>query len=217
MGFKNFLLEYSGGIVFHGTTLDSAISILKDNKFNLSNNNAEYEDLAKKGNEEYDYFLSTSRTKEKSLSFIGKEYRQIDVVFNIDGRKLQSNLKSSPVQFHPFSRRKDERDDLQSGKYVSGVSTYYDENEQRYFSKKSKIDKASKYIDEVHVYLGMPMNETRGEFRKNIRRILYYSIINNIKIYLYTKFNKTSFNIQAKSKAESPSNENIQKIKKWKM
>lgn len=118
-------------IVYHGTNYLAASNICKSNKFALNWSLAKQaEDLI---GGTHPYFLSTARNKNS------RYLKGLDVIFKLDGRKLATKYKGSPVDYWGDS-------------YRNAVSDH-SEQEDRVFSNKPYIENAARYILEIEVSL----------------------------------------------------------------
>lgn len=129
-------IENSGisPIVFHATSLMSAINIIKTNQFYLTfMRDGGNDDMPDKHNKYY-FFMSTARTRNNRFF-----RNQFDVVFELDGRKLASNYKGVSHDFWGETER-----NVKEGDY---------EQEDRILSTKSTINNALKYIKSVSFFI----------------------------------------------------------------
>jgi hypothetical protein len=195
MSFKHFLLEYSGGSLFHGTTLRNAVSILDTNEFRLGDTISSIEKVDSKS-KKYDYFFSTSRQKDGGF-LLSSTDKDIDTVFVLDGQKLGNNLTHSAIQFHSTEQ-------IRSGKGR-------DENEERFYSNKRKLPKAISYMKEVHHFINRPFSDLPMEVKNEAIKLIQLAYSNKVPFYLYIK-DIIAFRQQKKAKAEKISKEGIKKI-----
>ena len=174
------LLESVTSLVYHFTYPNSALDILKTNKFILRSTfiNAENREKRKKF-----YFLSTSHVK-----FGGYAIRNLadsGVILVLDGSKFNQRYFGKPIDYwgRNFQIDKEKR-------------VKYNENEERIYSDKPTIPNARKYIKEIHVYV----NDKKNIYINDIYRDLLKEANKfGIPIYFYT--NKTDFKTLNKRKA----------------
>jgi len=122
------IFEGISNVLFHGTSIEAAASILKRNEFRLIPELATGEfKMNGRRNSEYVYFMSTARTKQSDFT------SKTEVIFRLDGRKLSANYTGSPVSFF-------------------GDKSAMDESEDRIYSMNPTIKRASQYITAVEMY-----------------------------------------------------------------
>lgn len=148
------LLESVSDIVFHSTRIPNLINILKTNQFVLSTSMGTQsdKDLDQPG---YHFYMSLSNVKESGYD----NGASPDVKLVLDGRKLNHNYKSKPVEywgsaFHGAAKEKAEQYVKQQGTLSRSQIreiTRYDENESRLYNTKSTIPNAKQYIKEIHI------------------------------------------------------------------
>lgn len=148
------LFESVSDIVFHSTRIPNLISILKTNQFVLSTSMGTQsdKDLDQPG---YHFYMSLSNVKESGYD----KGMSLDVKLVLDGRKLNHNYKSKPVEywgstFHGAAKEKAEHYVKQHGTLSRSQIreiTRYDENESRLYNTKSTIPNAKQYIKEIHI------------------------------------------------------------------
>tara|TARA_R110000824_G_scaffold80978_2_gene203429 strand:- start:284 stop:1411 length:1128 start_codon:yes stop_codon:yes gene_type:complete len=160
---------------------------LRTNSFQLTNFLGSTVEFNLGKNKKY-YFLSTARHK---LGSYGRNPAKTGVMMVLDGRKLGQKYKGGPIDY-----------------WNNGdTATPYDhqESEDRIYHDKSTIPTASKYIKEMHVYLGESYKEEQGidalrdVDRKNIREFIMLAKKKNIKYWIYSE--KRSWLIQNKKNA----------------
>ena len=104
---------------------------------------------------DYHFYMSLSNVKEGGYD----KGTAPDVKLVLDGRKLNHNYKSKPVEywgsvFHGASKEKAAQYMKEHGTLSRNQMreiTRYDENESRLFNKKSTIPNAKQYIKEIHM------------------------------------------------------------------
>lgn len=125
----NHLHEGISDIVFHGTTIISAIKILHHNVFYTSSSIA---DGLKKP--PYPFFFSTTRSKTSSYIKVLTRDHAVVVIFELNGRNLKQNIKGVP---YDFFRAEDPG--------YQGPD-WEDEMEDRIFLNSSEIPQAKNFI-----------------------------------------------------------------------
>lgn len=187
MKFKQFydsLKEEITDVVYHATSIESANRILQIDKFQLSDSMNDFRDndINSKQGKGMLYYLSTTRSAHSP--YIGdlknmKDSTVADVIFKIDGRRLGQKHRAKAV-------------DYGRGKYEDD---YGNELEDRVFSKKSVIDKASKYIQEIHVW-------AKGNAESQIETLIMHAKRHTIPIWVYDD-KKSWQNLNKRSAVES--------------
>lgn len=207
MKFKAFISEGVSQILFHHTTADKLVSILRDDRFRLGNNLGTSSDRMNKGKAFKPFFFSTSRLKYGGFArSFSEQGEQVNIV--LDGQKLSYNLEGAAVDYWGPEWRAASMD-LDS-------RLRNNENEDRLISAKPTIEKAHEYIKEIHLlmdrraamlYLDYKKYEEQDDndrSRAFSRNQLYYQIaeyaqVLNLPIYFYSDFN--SFKVLDKRKA----------------
>ena len=181
---ESFLNEGISDILYHGTSVGALKNILKTNTINLTNAVGTPADIAKnKGNE---YFFSTQRSKGKS-GYIGKGGGSVILV--LDGRKLAHKYKGFPIDYWNWSMdRKDWESDTDYWRALQSK-----ELEDRIVSKNPTIDRANKYIEEIHI------DKNWGLTKQDMVQIKTLARNRNIPVYLYD--DKESFSLLNKEKS----------------
>ena len=173
---KEFLSEGLSKIVYHGTSIDRLLSILKDDTILLTPTTSESDRLQNKF-----YYLSVSRIKYGGYMMSG----DLKVNIVLDGQKLSNKYKGISVDYWG-----DEGD--KSVKHKNR-NTYMrnkrDENEDRLITNDDEIKNAHKYIKEIHIKTNI---EDRGDISSNsqfddLKEIVYYCESYNIPFYFYYK------------------------------
>lgn len=126
---KQFISEGLSKIVFHSTSIQTILKILRDDKFQLTPSVGWDNDVT--SNKKY-YYLSTSR--DLSNRFTKNKVGDGWGILVLDGDKLNQTLKSQPVNY--WGDKKDS------------------EAEDRVLSDNSTIQNATKYIKEIHLIVG---------------------------------------------------------------
>ena len=123
----SYLNESMTDITYHGTYVKRLENILKTDTLNLTptlgNRSDNYKNIDK------DYFFSTQRTKGLT-GYISKS--GVNVILELDRRKLNHNFKSVPVD------------------YFDGLLDI-PEHEDRLVGNKDEISNFSKYILSIHI------------------------------------------------------------------
>jgi hypothetical protein len=165
---KNFLSEGLSSIVYHYTSLHSAVSILQSGKFELSSTvGSVEEEWAPRG---YHYFMSTTRTKFGGFhDYAGNG----GVMFNLDGEWYNNHYPAGPVDYWG------NRDVSKTGRAS--------ESEDRIFSKTPSIPING--VTAVHVYV-KPMDEKERQnwntgYPAMARKALLLAKKQGIPAYLY--------------------------------
>lgn len=134
LSYKSYKLlqEKVSSTVYHKTTLNGALHILKENRFRLSAAMGTKSEIDLNKNKMF--YFSVARSP-MSTYFDGEVAG--DTYFVIDGDKLNQNYKGKPVDYWGSEFRK-------LGK---------NEMEDRVFTDKQFIEPATKYIKELHILL----------------------------------------------------------------
>jgi len=181
---RDTLAEGLSPILFHYTHVNNVLGILQKDAFILHpyvGNDSEME-MGKMGRM---WYMSTTRSKSGGYT-AGRDFY---AVLKLDGRKLEQKYKGSPLEYWTKDMRDIDR------------SRGNTELEDRIFSPKPTIPKASKYIEEIHVKI--PDDEKKMndyKFKAEIRRLMIAAKKRNISLYMYS--NKNDFMTQNKKKAE---------------
>lgn len=144
--FENFeeyadsLNEGLSPVLYHATQLQHAVSILKDNTFNLTNAVGL---KAERGIQKKFYYISFARSLTSGYYYFENPQKGI-VYFKIDGDKLGNRYKGLPVDY--WSSPSETERSLIRQKSM--------ENEDRVISDSPDIPNASSYIQEIYVYVG---------------------------------------------------------------
>lgn len=139
------LLEGFTSVLYHATDINSAIGIMRENKFILRpipgttvdrtevtiENGRETFSTEQKDLKKYKYRMSFSRVFRND--FLVTE--NLNAVFEIDGRELGYNYKGTQ---HRYNRKAN--------------LLYYNEAEDRLLSKKKEIPNADRYIKKLHIF-----------------------------------------------------------------
>ena len=139
---NKFLNEGISDIVFHGTSINSLISILKQDKILGATNIGTGSDLTI--NKERFFYFSTTRSRHPKTGYSGG-----DVRLKLNGRKLGQRYKGAPVDYWQWS--KDPKDWNDKTAYHNALTST--EMEDRLLLNSPEIDNASTYIMEIHVLL----------------------------------------------------------------
>jgi hypothetical protein len=144
--FENFeeygdnLNEGLSPVLYHATQLGNAVSILRDNTFNLTNTLGL---KAERGIQKKFYYISFARSLTSGYYYFENPQKGI-VYFKIDGDKLGNRYKGLPVDYWS-SPSETERGLIRQKKM---------ENEDRVISDSPEIPNATSYIQEIYVYVG---------------------------------------------------------------
>jgi hypothetical protein len=186
MKLHDVLAEGLSPILYHSTHANNVLKILKSDSFRLHpyvGNDAEME-MGKMGKM---WYMSTTRSKTGGFTSTTPFY----AVLKLDGRKLGQKYKGSPMEYW--------------GKGMRSVDKTRDstEMEDRIYSPKPTIPKASKYITEIHMILPEKESDRMKDykFKTEIRQLLLEAKKRRIPLYMYD--DKSSFLVQNKKKAIS--------------
>lgn len=154
-------------ILYHYTSMENTIAILKDNQFKLTVALSSDDKLKPK---QKFYYLSTTRSKVGSFHIDSAGY--FGVLLKLDGRKLQQTYKGNPVDYWGPEFRK--------------VAPSKNEMEDRVWADKPFIESATKYIDEMHIYFGGAYREASEYDRKKLATLVSLANQKHIPFYIYT-------------------------------
>lgn len=161
MKYSEILTEGASDILYHKTSINAALDILRSGEFKLTSSiGSDIE--ASMAVEGMPYFLSTTRTK------VGDYHRYVGdsaAMFVLDGRKIGNDYKVEPVDYW-------ERMWLHNRERTR-------ESEDRIYSKKNTM--SAKYVTELHVLL-QSQSDNRSEIA---RQLLIAAKTRGIKTYLY--------------------------------
>lgn len=172
---SEILIEGATDVLYHKTSVNAALDILKSGEFKLSSSigNDVEASMAIKG---MPYYLSTSRSK------VGDYHRYVGdsaAMFVLDGQKIGSKYKVRPVDYW-------ERMWLNNPERTS-------ESEDRIYSKSNVMSTES--VTELHVLL----KQQRDNTSEVVRQLLIASKTSGIKTYLYN--DESAWRLQNKRKA----------------
>jgi len=175
MRMSEILIEGATDVLYHKTSVNAALDILKSGEFKLSSSigNDVEASMAIKG---MPYYLSTSRSK------VGDYHRYVGdsaAMFVLDGQKIGSKYKVRPVDYW-------ERMWLNNPERTS-------ESEDRIYSKSNVMSTES--VTELHVLL----KQQRDNTSEVVRQLLIASKTSGIKTYLYN--DESAWRLQNKRKA----------------
>lgn len=157
-------------ILYHITNFLAALSIVGKNRFELKPSDGT--DVEEALQNEASYYLSTAR--HKTAAYTRENVNQNAVIFVLDGIKLATKYKIKPVDYwakmyndaSPTAHRRD-----------------YMESEDRVLSSKPTIDKASRYVTEIHAFRG---TDKQAAGKKDRLTALYkFALRHKIAIYFY--------------------------------
>ena len=131
------ILEGLSDILYHSTTFLAARDIIMNNEFLLSPDIGTSVERELRPKEKQVYYLSTSRSKMGEYRTGGERpyYGTGQTLFVLDGRRLSHNYSGRPVDYWQGFGMKSRK-----------------EMEDRIFSSKPKIQPASDYIQEIHMF-----------------------------------------------------------------
>lgn len=166
--FEQFLNEGVSDIVYHYTSHNAFVNIVKEDAFYGTLAIGTDSDL--KLNRGKTYFFSTTRSKSQGFN-LGQ------VRFTIDGRKLSQKYKGISVDYWQHSKNPNDY-----GSFADFKQYSKDEMEDRILLDSPEIKTAGKYIKEVHMIL----NSERGQFDENeMKAINQWSDKYSIPITVY--------------------------------
>ena len=139
---KQSLNEAISDVVYHITTLEKAVAILREDKFLLA---FAYDDLEARDKEFY-FRMSFARTPTSGFPKFRNPHTGA-TVFTIDGRKLNQKYKSKQYNYWK---------DAQNLNQISKR-----EAEDRLISKNEYVDEASKYILDIGIFIQNPFEDSR--------------------------------------------------------
>lgn len=171
----NILSESVSNIIYHRTSLNALLNILKNNKILLSSSiGTNADNYGKKL-----YFLSFSRTKNLELGFSKNSI----VTIEFDGNALNSKYKGKPIDYWQWPNL-NATEKARSNEY-----------EDRIFSNEPYLENLDKYITSIDIVIsdakrftdnyGATINEIKGLNTLLINKI---RIFNNIKDYQLNKY-----------------------------
>jgi hypothetical protein len=179
------LNEVVTDIVYHYTNTHNAYKIINTNEFNLS---AAMGGSGVETSLNRNKFFFFSLTRSKSTG-----YKVGDVRLKLDGRKLNQNYKSIPIDYWQYSTNP--KDWSSNKEYINRMKTGF-EDEDRIVSNKSEIPNAKNYILEVSIRIDKNDNLS---FPKRLYLICKQ---NNIPVFIFQ--NKNDFNLDNKKNAVNP-------------
>ena len=135
--------------LYHSTTDTNLSSILLDNQFKLTPLKiASHDELGVYARSNinpriYPYYMSTSRSKTGHY-IIGRDGNDVNIIkhtpitpmIHLNGRLISTRYPIRPVNFHSKASNK-----------------YYQEQEDRIFSRKQFIAPANKFIVDIHIHI----------------------------------------------------------------
>ena len=183
---ENILKESLTDIVYHFTSLSSALSIVKHNTIYLQSvlgNDAENMKTKEL------FFLST--TRQKSIEFgYSQRFKDNGVRFTLDGELLNQNFKSKAINYWGASMGKhsyyNKNHDFKSKQHHTD-----NESEDRLFSTLPKIEHASKYIKRIDIVINKN-DKSQVIYAQNI----YMTKFSN-KVFIYD--NNKDFDYQTEN------------------
>lgn len=166
------LSEEMSHTVYHITDIQSLYSMLTGEGFKLGNVEDSALEKHPVNTEKYKYYMSTARTmnSEYTRGYIADG---TGVVIEFDGKKLSERYKGKAVDWYALKKEK--------------FGKYYDEAEDRLYSKEKVIKDIGKYIRAVHM-LSYFKNSEQGRYYRMVR-----SMDRSFPIYLYNKKKELMF------------------------
>ena len=135
---RNLLIEGISPVLYHTTNAYRLESILSSDTFRLT---AGIGTDAENATIKNPYFMSFARSMTSAYSQFREPYAPATFM-KIDGRKLSSNYSGKSVDYWFTGEKRDTN-------YMK-----HNEMEDRIFSTKPEIKNATKYIDEIYIYVG---------------------------------------------------------------
>jgi len=177
MHFDEYYLKEEAQAMYHATNIDVLYNILKDNsiKFTLSMG------ADAKINKNKYYYLSTMRVKYGNYASIGLNGLGYKVIINLNSSTIGHVAKIKSVEYW--------------GKDFRSLAGNKDEQEERIMIDKPELSPLSKYVNEIHVYIG------KLEDKSIVSKLIELANKDNVKIYFYDKGNETAFKMQRKEKS----------------
>jgi len=156
-----FLLEGISSTVYHTTNLEALFKILESNTFKLASPKR-FKSINTIDTKINKGLYSMSLSRSKTGGFQKDSYDKYSKILTLvtlvlDGRKLGETIKGKPVDFWSISSGNKKKAQLPNIE-----REYYDEQEDRLFSKKPIIPNAKSYIKSIHI-LFLEGNEERIE------------------------------------------------------
>jgi hypothetical protein len=163
---KLFLTEGLSDLLYHFTSIDNLISILKSNT--LQDNSDQSRDM---------FYYSFSRVKNANMGFARYENSNVRITF--DGRMLGYNFKGGAFDFfkNPTFSKEDELLQKYSGKERRQISDL--NNKRDYSDEKSRLNKETEFEDRIEI-----SNKKVNPFSKIIQRFDSGVEIINISKYI---------------------------------
>jgi len=152
-------------IIFHGTDIDKAFAILKQNKFILAFSKTGSAEDSLNPNPKFHFYLSTARSK---LSHYIRT-NSPEAIFVLDGRKLGQKYKGGPINYWKGFSEKEQKEK---------------EKEDRVYTKDSYIPNAYTYIKELQVSVDR-LNDYR---KKYLLGLLKLAKKHNVKVVGFKTF-----------------------------
>lgn len=190
---NRLLTEGISSIIYHFTYFPYLVNIVKEDKFQLTNNLGTRSDLnTSKGKF---YFLSTTRSKAT-----GFNNRNVKIVLN--GTKLGQKYKAFPIDYWQYSTKPEDygnmEDPSSKASYINALQS--NENEDRIVSDKPLIDNAMSYILETHILIDN--NYIRSVNKNDVIWLISEYKNKNIPLYFYSE--KRDFLLEDKNKRIDP-------------
>ncbi len=161
--FEPNLSERVHDIVYHATSLNNALKILKSGEYQLSSTmGSEYE--TSKQPPGHPYFFSTTRSKAGGYHAGGGYFSSGQVVLKLDGSWFNRNYRSGAVDYW--------------GETPKGRS----EQEDRVFSRTPTIP--ARNILEAHIYMSVTPNDWDGPL---LRKFLIQSKKKGLPVWVYNQ------------------------------
>jgi hypothetical protein len=150
--------------VFHATDLSNLYNILASKSFSLSPVSESGLEKHPVNKDKYKFYMSLARSMSSSYTK-GFVYAGSGAVIEFDGKKLSQRYRGKAVDWYAMKKE--------------DIGAYYDETEDRLYSKKSTIPDIEKYIKAVHML---------APFKDEKKERSYYRVLEmerSFPIYLY--------------------------------
>lgn len=169
----NRLNESVSDKVYHFTYLDNLLNILENNKIYLTPSFGITSDANINSGKLYSLSLTRSKNVMQNYRGIGKnlKYASEKVRIEFDGRRLNANYKSKPVDYWQTPKTKE----------TTTMSNSYDELEDRIVSDKNEIPQINKYISKIDIFVSIE----KESFVQKCHQIQYAAEKLNIPCYFY--------------------------------
>lgn len=192
---KKIIRESVSDKVYHFTYVDNLLSILQNNKIYLTPSFGITSDANINNGKLYSLSLTRSKNVMQNYKGIGKnlDYASGRIRIEFDGRRLNANHKSKPVDYWQYPRTKD----------ITTMSNSYDELEDRIVSDKNEITQINKYISQIDIFL----NVKNESFMQKCHEIRHAAENLNVPCYFYDNGKDFNWGI-TKNSVELPEKNN---------